>query len=171
MATSTTAIEVAAPTGPDDVGQGVARPGRRPRLLFVRNSKALVGIVILVFFGILAVVGPWIAPYDPDQVSTALLQPPSGAHWLGTDHTGRDILSQIIVGTRGVLVVGLVAGLGATALGVIVGVTAGFVGGLGDEGLSALSNVFLVITLSVLVANLVADLAYAALDPRTRQEG
>ncbi|MFI2293564.1 ABC transporter permease [Isoptericola sp. NPDC019571] len=161
MATSTTAIEVAAPTGPDDVGQGVARPGRRRRLLFLRNSKALVGIVILVFFGILAVVGPWIAPYDPDQVSTALLQPPSGAHWLGTDHTGRDILSQIIVGTRGVLVVGLVAGLGATALGVIVGVTAGFVGGLGDEGLSALSNVFLVIPQLPLIIIIAAQLPSA----------
>src|SRR6478752_1737655 len=161
MATGTTAIEVAAPTGADDVGPGVARPGRRPRLLFLRNSKALVGIAILVFFGILAVVGPWIAPYDPNQVSTALLQPPSGAHWLGTDHTGRDILSQIIVGTRGVLVVGLVAGLGATVLGVLVGVTAGFVGGIGDEGLSALSNVFLVIPQLPLIIIIAAQLPSA----------
>ncbi|MDO8147218.1 MULTISPECIES: ABC transporter permease [unclassified Isoptericola] len=122
------------------------RDPRRPkRFLFLRNGKALTGIGILLFFGVLAVVGPWIAPYDPNQVSVDLLQPPSWTHWLGTDHTGRDILSQIVVGTRGVLVVGLIAGVSATVLGVVVGVTAGFVGGAGDETLSALSNVFLVI--------------------------
>jgi peptide/nickel transport system permease protein len=121
------------------------RPGKRKKFLFLRNGKAMTGLSILAFFTVLAVVGPWIAPFDPNQVGPDLLQPPSLTHWLGTDHTGRDILSQIIVGTRGVLVVGLVAGVSATVLGVIVGVTAGFVGGVGDEALSAVSNVFLVI--------------------------
>ncbi|WP_402462639.1 ABC transporter permease [Isoptericola aurantiacus] len=120
-------------------------PRKAKKFLFLRNGKALTGLGILLFFGVLAVIGPWIAPYDPNQVSTDLLQPPSTAHWLGTDHTGRDILSQIVVGTRGVIVVGMIAGVSATILGVIIGVTAGFVGGAGDETLSALSNVFLVI--------------------------
>ena len=129
-----------------EVTSGVATTVRGPqRLLFLRNAKALTGIGILVFFALLALVGQWIAPYDPDTLSGAILQAPSAQHWLGTDHLGKDVLSQIIVGTRGVLVVGLVAGVLATMLGVIVGVTAGFIGGIGDETLSALSNIFLVI--------------------------
>jgi len=122
-----------------------ARAGRSTRLLFLRNAKALTGIGILVFFAVLAAFGPWIAPMDPDTLSSAILAPPSGAHWLGTDHLGKDILSQIIVGARGVMIVGFVAGILATAVGVVVGVTAGFIGGAGDEVLSAASNVFLVI--------------------------
>lgn len=160
MAVDTTLTEVpAAEEGTQP--PGAPRAARRPRLVFLRNGKALTGIAILAFFGILAIVGPSIAPYDPNQVSTDLLGSPSAAHWLGTDHTGRDILSQIIVGTRGVLVVGLIAGVGATLLGVVVGVTAGFVGGLGDETLSALSNVFLVIPQLPLIIIIAAQLPSA----------
>lgn len=142
-------------------GRGTSRGQRGPRLLFLRNAKALTGLVILAVFAVLALVGPWIAPYDPNQVSPDLLQAPSAAHWLGTDHTGRDILSQILVGTRGVLVVGLIAGVAATLVGVVVGVTAGFVGGVGDETLSALSNVFLVIPQLPLIIIIAAQLPTA----------
>lgn len=158
--TSTVQTAVGTPAVPDG-GTPAKRKGRgrrAPRLQFLRNRKALVGVVILLIFGVLAVIGPWIAPYNPSQVSPDLLQAPSAAHWLGTDHTGRDILSQIIVGTRGVLVVGLIAGLAATILGVIVGVTAGFIGGFGDESLSALSNVFLVIPQLPLIIIIAAQL-------------
>lgn len=133
----------------------------RNQLLFLRNGKVVTGLVILGFFTLLAVLGPWLSPYDPNQVSDALLSPPSATHWLGTDHTGRDILSQIIVGARGVLVVGLVAGVSATVVGVLVGVTAGFVGGVGDESLSALSNMFLVIPQLPLIILIAAQLPSA----------
>ncbi|MFE7508811.1 ABC transporter permease [Promicromonospora sp. NPDC057488] len=131
------------------------------QLLFLRNGKVITGLVILGFFTLLALVGPWLSPYDPNQVSDALLSPPSVTHWLGTDHTGRDILSQIIVGARGVLVVGLVAGVSATVVGVLVGVTAGFIGGIGDESLSALSNMFLVIPQLPLIILIAAQLPSA----------
>lgn len=131
------------------------------QLLFLRNGKVITGLVILGFFTLLALVGPWLSPYDPNQVSDALLSPPSATHWLGTDHTGRDILSQIIVGARGVLVVGLVAGVSATVVGVLVGVTAGFIGGIGDESLSALSNMFLVIPQLPLIILIAAQLPSA----------
>ncbi|MBC7403101.1 MAG: ABC transporter permease [Microbacteriaceae bacterium] len=111
----------------------------------LRNPKALAGILILAFFVLIAIIGPWIAPYNPSKVGPDSLQPPSPAHWLGTTNTGQDILSQLIVGTQGVMVVGLVAGILATIISVIVGVTSGFLGGLGDEVLSLISNVFLVI--------------------------
>ncbi|WP_394553542.1 ABC transporter permease [Agromyces sp. MMS24-JH15] len=119
------------------------KPGRK--FLFLRNAKALTGLGILAFFTLIAIIGPWIAPYDPSAQSDDLLQPPSWEHWMGTTHLGQDIFSQLLVGTRGVMVVGFVAGILATAIGVVVGVTAGYVGGVGDETLSALSNVFLVI--------------------------
>ena len=121
------------------------RAPKRVRFVFLRNAKAATGVGILLFFSILAVIGPWIAPYDPNKLGPDIMQGPSAAHWLGTTNTGQDILSQILVGTRGVMIVGFSAGIIATALAVLVGVTAGFVGGVGDDILSALSNVFLVI--------------------------
>ena len=118
---------------------------KRPRFALFRNTKALVGMIILSVFLVLAVIGPWIAPYDPSAVTREALAPPSVAHWLGTTNTGQDILSQLLVGTQGVMVVGLIAGVLATAISIVIGVTAGFIGGTGDELLSLLSNVFLVI--------------------------
>lgn len=140
------AVETSVLTDTEDVATDATAPvtGKR-KLLFLRNGKAITGLVIVGFFAVLAVIGEWIAPYDPSAVSADILQPPSGAHWFGTTHLGQDILSQVLVGTRGVLVVGLVAGVLATVIGVLIGVTAGFVGGAGDETLSALSNIFLVI--------------------------
>ncbi|MFB9903143.1 ABC transporter permease [Allokutzneria oryzae] len=112
---------------------------------FVRNRKVVVGLVILGFFGLLAVVGPWVAPYDPSARSADILQAPSGQHWFGTTHLGQDVLSQVLAGARGVVFVGLVAGVVATVLSVVIGVTSGYLGGAAAEGLSAVSNVFLVI--------------------------
>jgi peptide/nickel transport system permease protein len=120
-------------------------PVKRRRLRFVANPKATTGLVIMGFFILLAIIGPWIAPFDPSARSSDLLQGPSGKHWFGTTHLGQDILSQVLVGTRGVIFVGLVAGVVATVLSVLIGVTSGYLTGAGAEGLSALSNVFLVI--------------------------
>ncbi len=117
----------------------------RHHLVFLRNTKAMTGLVLLAVFTVLAVIGSWIAPYDPSALSAATMSPPSAQHWLGTTNLGQDILSQLLVGTRGVMLVGLAAGIIATALAVVIGVTAGFIGGIGDELLSALSNIFLVI--------------------------
>ncbi|CAL9561701.1 Oligopeptide transport system permease protein OppC [Actinosynnema sp. ALI-1.44] len=123
----------------------VSAPVKRRKLRFVANPKATTGLVLMGFFVLMAVIGPWIAPFDPSERSSDLLQPPSGKHWFGTTHLGQDIFSQVLVGTRSVMLVGLVAGVVATVLAVLVGVTSGYIGGAGAEGLSALSNVFLVI--------------------------
>jgi peptide/nickel transport system permease protein len=141
--------ELATPSQAPTTGfvPAAARPsGRGPRkFLFLRNAKAITGLAILGFFLLIAIIGPWIAPYDPSARSEDVLQAPSWEHWFGTTHLGQDVFSQILVGTRGVIVVGFVAGIVATTIGVIIGVTAGYVGGLGDESLSVLANVFLVI--------------------------
>nr|MDT0656677.1 ABC transporter permease [Micromonospora sp. DSM 115978] len=144
MAISTTSIDAVTPDGPV-VEPAAPAPARRRRLRFVANPKAATGLAMLAVFGILAVVGPWLAPYDPSARGDELLQPPSAQHWFGTTHLGQDIFSQILVGTRGVIFVGFLAGLVATVLSILVGVTAGYLGGMADDGLSALSNVFLVI--------------------------
>jgi len=134
---------VAVPTT-ELVATPAARPTRR-RLRFVANPKAAIGLAIMGVFVALAVVGERIAPHDPSRRSADLMQGPSGAHWFGTTHLGQDIFSQVLVGTRSVVVVGLVAGAVATVLSVLVGVTSGYLSGGGGESLSALSNVFLVI--------------------------
>ena len=153
------ALEVTA-AAPVVVSGGNGRAARR-RFVFVRNGKSVTGLVILALFVVLAVIGPWIAPYDPSKVGVGgLLEHPSARHLMGTDHIGRDVLSQLLVGTRGVMIVGVLAAVVATLLAVAVGVTAGFVGGAGDEVLSALSNIFLVVPalpLIILVASAIRN--------------
>jgi len=124
---------------------GRVNRARRKRLRSLRNPKCVVGVGIMTFFVVIALIGSWLAPYDPSALGPDLLQPPSSKHWLGTTHMGQDVFSQLLVGTRSVLVVGFVAGIVATTLSVLVGVTAGFLGGGVDEVLSAISNIFLVI--------------------------
>jgi peptide/nickel transport system permease protein len=109
------------------------------------NPKALAGLILLGIFVAMALIGPYVAPYDPSQTSGAILAAPSAQHLLGTTQTGQDVLSQLLVGSRVTLLVGVVAGLIATALAVIVGLAGGYLGGIADEGLSLLSNIFLVL--------------------------
>ncbi|MEV0020802.1 ABC transporter permease [Streptomyces atroolivaceus] len=147
-------------TTTDAVVTDSAPAASRARFRFLRGGKTRTGLLILAFFVLLAVAGPWIAPYDPDAMSDQLLQPPSADHWFGTTQTGQDVLSQILVGTRGVLLVGFLAGILATALSVLIGVSAGFLGGAADEILSMLSNIFLVIPglpLIIIIASFVED--------------
>jgi len=144
MATPATNLDTIIPDGP--IGGGTdSMPARRRNFRFIANAKAAVGLAVVAFFVLLAIIGPWIAPYDPDKRGNDLVAAPSGAHWFGTDHLGRDIFSQVLVGARSVVFVGFMAGLVATVLAILIGVTAGYLGGTADDGLSVLSNVFLVI--------------------------
>lgn len=117
---------------------------------------------MLGFFCLIAIIGPWIAPFDPSARSSDLIQSPSGKHWFGTTHLGQDIFSQVLVGTRGVMFVGLLVGVIATALSVLIGVSSGFLGGAADESLSALSNVFLVIPALPLIIIVASTIPSAA---------
>jgi len=111
-----------------------------------RNRKSLAGLIILGVFVLVALFSDLLAPYGPlEKDYTALRQAPSLTHLLGTTHMGEDILSQIIYGTRGVLIVGFLAGIMGTFIAVIMGVVSGYTRGWRSESLSALTNVFLVI--------------------------
>lgn len=115
-------------------------------LAMFSNPKSATGLAILGVFAIVAIFAPWIAPYDPEaQNLDATLESPSLQHLLGTTHIGQDVFSQLVYGTRGVLVVGFLATTMATVVAIIVGVTSGYLRGWKSESLSALSNVFLVI--------------------------
>jgi oligopeptide transport system permease protein len=98
-----------------------------------RNRLAVFGLSVLVLFTLIAVLTPWIAPYDYAQQNLELgATPPSAAHWLGTDIFGRDLLTQIMYGGRVSLAVGFVATGVALLIGVIWGAIAGYVGGRVD---------------------------------------
>jgi peptide/nickel transport system permease protein len=111
-------------------------------------TKAKVGAILLGLFVLAAIIGPLVTPYDPgfQNPSPALsMHAPDAAHLLGTTESGQDVLSQLLVGIRLTLELALLVGVIATALSVFVGVTAAFLGGVWDEFLSLVSNVFLVI--------------------------
>jgi len=108
------------------------------------NRKAGVGLFIILVFIIVAIIGPFVAPYNPTQFGVGGSQEhPSSAHLLGTTQLGQDIFSQVLVGTRGSLEVGFATGFLTTLLAVIVGLTAGYLGGWVDDTLSIVTNVFL----------------------------
>jgi peptide/nickel transport system permease protein len=109
-----------------------------------RDRKASAGAVIIALFALVAVIGPLLVG-DPTAPVGIPLQPPSGAHWLGTTGQGQDVLAQLLVGTRASLAIGFAVGLVVVLVGALVGVTAGYFGGRIDGILSLLFNVFLVI--------------------------
>jgi peptide/nickel transport system permease protein len=147
MTIPTTSIEQVIPGQGSMAQPEAAKPGRarRQRFRFLRNGKAATGLAILGVYVLFAVIGPWIAPYDPDARSNDLVKGPSAEHWLGTTHLGQDVLSQLLVGTRSVVYVGFLAAVIATTLSVLVGVAAGYLGGKTDDTLSVFTNVILVI--------------------------
>ena len=100
---------------------------------FQRHKLAVASLCFLVIITILAVLAPLIAPYDPNQVSTAFSQPPSAKHWLGTDQIGRDMFSRLLYATRISLFVGFAATVISTIIGVVLGLVAGFFGGIADN--------------------------------------
>jgi peptide/nickel transport system permease protein len=117
---------------------------------FWRNLplKAKIGAVLFGLFVLAAIFGPMAEPYAPGFVSlnpALSLNPPSGQHFFGTTQTGQDVFSQVLTGIRLTLIVALSVGVIATVLSVLFGVTAAFLGGVWDEILSLVTNIFLVI--------------------------
>jgi len=113
---------------------------------FARDIPALIGLVIVVVVVIVAVVGPWLAPYPKDAYASHLLQrlkPPSSAFPFGTDNLGRDMLSRVILGARGALEVALIVVGVAAAIGVPLGLVAGYRGGWVSESIMRVTDVFL----------------------------
>jgi peptide/nickel transport system permease protein len=110
--------------------------------------KAKVGVVLFGVFVLAAIIGPQLSPFDPSYANpdpSLSMAHPSSQHLLGTTQTGQDVLSQLLDGIRQTILLAMLVGIIATALSVIVGVTSAFLGGVWDEFLSLVTNVFLVI--------------------------
>jgi peptide/nickel transport system permease protein len=109
------------------------------------NPLAAIGVVLVVIFVVFALLAPWIAPQDPAAINLpARLDPPSHAHWFGTDELGRDILSRIVYGARISMLVGSCVVLASLGIGLIIGSIAGYYGGGIDRFVNVvLMNAFL----------------------------
>ena len=111
-----------------------------------RNRKAVVGLVLFLIFVIFAAVPHlFTSVTEPNKLAYQPALPPSGEHLLGTTALGQDIWAQLVYGTRQSLVIALVAGFFATVLSALVGISAAYLGGIADEILSMITNIFLII--------------------------
>ena len=100
----------------------------------LKNKVALIGLGFLIFVFLFSFVGPFFSPYTKSGVdATAINQPPSSAHWLGTDTLGRDVLTRLMVAGRISLTVGLGAMVMSTTIGALLGVLAGYYRGVVDQ--------------------------------------
>jgi peptide/nickel transport system permease protein len=101
--------------------------------LLCREPNAVIGAVIVLVFALMAIFAPLLAPYGPNASDwMAIRQPPSLAHWFGTDDLGRDVLSRVIFGARASLLAGVVSVVVALLIGVPLGLIAGYFGGVVD---------------------------------------
>lgn len=111
---------------------------------FKKNKRAMVGFWMVVFCVAVALLAPWVAPYDPiEQNMQIMLEGPSLNHPFGTDEFGRDILSRIIHGTQISLMTGIVGVLIAVILGVALGTISGYFGGLADTLIMRIMDIFM----------------------------
>jgi peptide/nickel transport system permease protein len=124
-----------------------------------RRKGAMAALVVVVLLILIAVLAPWVAPYDPTATSFATVRKaPSWAHWFGTDEVGRDVLSRVIWGARASLSAGLVSVGIAVGAGVPLGLLAGYAGGWIDAVLSRLVDAMLAIPFLILAIALSAFL-------------
>ena len=131
-----------------------ARLGFSLYLLKQRKSP-LVGLAIITIIILVAILAPFIAPYDPDLYSRTRVVPPSWEHWFGIDHLGRDVLSRVIYGARISLIIGVLSVLIALGIGVFLGVVAGYFGGIIDTVIMRSMDVMMALPY-VLMAILIA---------------
>ena len=145
---------------PPPAAPGAAGPWRRALRRLRRRRGAMLGLVVVVGFVLLALFAAWIAPQDPIATSwSAIRKPPSAEHWFGTDEVGRDVLSRVIWGTHASLLAGVVSVSISLAIGVPLGVAAGFLGGAVDAVISRLTDAFLACPFLILAIALAAFLA------------
>lgn len=109
------------------------------------NKVGFVGLIVVCLIVLMSFVGPYFIPLDTETKVDQIYQPPSAAHWLGTDHQGRDIFSQIVHGGKDVIIVAVIAGALSTVIAVTFGTLSGFVGGNTDSLIMAFTDVVLTI--------------------------
>ncbi|WP_145145567.1 ABC transporter permease [Roseomonas gilardii] len=147
------APQVAAPSS------GLGALLRHARYVLAGNTVTAFSFGLFLFLLLCALVGPWLVPYDPLASNTLqALSPPSAAHWFGTDHLGRDILSRVVVATRLDMGIAIFSVALVFALGGLAGVAAGFFGGWTDRIVGRVADTIMAFPLFVLAMGIVAAL-------------
>ena len=156
--------DLARPVPAPRVRPSILRRGWRQLDRLLESNPARIGLAIIGFWAAMALLAPWIAPYPPNaQDYTALANPtPSAAHWLGTDHLGRDLLSRVLWGARTVLAIAPLTVVGASILGSFLGLCAGYYRGAVDLVLSRISDIVLSFPVIILYMIILAKFGASA---------
>jgi peptide/nickel transport system permease protein len=131
-----------------------------------RDRAGAAGLLIIVLASAVAIAGPWIAPYPDDAFNTDVmsrLEAPSAAHWMGTDDLGRDVLSRVILGTGSALLIAAGVVAASLAIGVPLGLWAGYRGGIAGNAIMRVTDIFLAVP-SLILAIALAQLLHAGID-------
>ena len=158
----TDGTEVAGPSAIDDAPilpmvAVATRPSMRSEARrFSSHAPGVVSAFVLLVIIVVAILAPWIAPFDPTSTSSEIKVPPNSTHWLGTDQIGRDVFSRLLYGARTSLWVGSVTALATILLGTTVGALAGYYRGWVDATLMRVSELFSVIPGFVLALVMIA---------------
>jgi peptide/nickel transport system permease protein len=134
-------------------------PARRALRRLLKRKGAVVGLIVLAIFLLLAIFAPLIAPFDPIATSWSLVRKaPSAQHWFGTDELGRDVLTRVIYGTRASLLAGAISVSIALSVGVPLGLVSGYRGGFIDALISRITDAMLACPFLILAIALAAFL-------------
>ncbi len=154
MATAAVTVAGAMPVAPSE-----ASPARRALRRLVRRRGAMVGLAMVAFFVLMAILAPWISPHDPLATSWSMVRKaPAAGYWFGTDEIGRDVLSRVIWGARASLLAGVVSVCISLLVGVPIGLVAGYLGGWADMLISRLADAMLACPFLILAIALAAFL-------------
>src|SRR3979411_338075 len=144
-------------TRPIPAADEMESPARRALRRLFQRKGAVVGLVVIAAFFVLAVFAPLIVPNDPIATSWTLVRkPPSGLHWFGTDDLGRDIFARVIYGARASLMAGAISVGIALCIGVPFGLLSGYRGGFIDGLISRITDAMLACPFLILAIALAA---------------
>ncbi|MFP1816091.1 ABC transporter permease [Lonsdalea quercina] len=136
-----------------------AAVGNRAWKKMKRNRSSIAGLIIIVFFALLALLAPLLPLADPLATSwSAIRKAPSAAHWLGTDDIGRDVLSRMVWGAQASLMAGVISVAIAVLTGVPFGLISGYFGGWVDQVISRVTEAFLAMPFLIMAIALAAFL-------------
>src|SRR5439155_935590 len=146
-----------------DADEALESPARRALRRLLKRKGAVVGLIVIVTFILLAVFAALVVPYDPIATSWTLVRkPPSAQHWFGTDDLGRDVLSRVIYGARASLLAGAISVGIALSIGVPFGLLSGYRGGFIDALISRITDAMLACPFLILAIALAAFLGQHA---------
>lgn len=153
-------------TSTTTASRGLLQSGQQALANLTSTKRGVVGLSITLMFILMATIGPVLMPLDPMTFNLPeAYAPPSLAHPLGTDYFGRDVLGMLIAGSREVLLIGVLAAVLTTSIALVIGLTAGYVGGTADSVLMTFADIILTIPSFPLLLVLASTILRKAMDP------